>query len=112
MSTISQVTEILQTYGGLESNIPWNHPYWELLTLHRAGVVDAPERVYVRPTAETKAPPSGTPGQIQAKLAQLRTQNRATLLAFGRREPDIPYTNDYWFTKNQILALERELAAL
>jgi hypothetical protein len=111
MTTLEQITKILQTYK-LESNVPWNHPYWELLTLHRAGITDAPERVYVKPMRETKAPPSGTPGQIQARLSQLRIQNRAISQSFGNREPDIPFTNDYWFTKNQITALERELAGL
>jgi hypothetical protein len=111
MTVLEQITGILQFYE-LESNIPLNHHYWDLLNLHRAGVTDAPERVYEPPQAEGKAPPSGTPGQIQARLSQLRNTNRTILNSFGRREPNIPFTNEYWFNQNVIKSLERELAEL
>ena len=111
MNTLEQVSGVLMSYR-LESNIPVNHPYWELLNDFRAGRLDVPVREYRILQPEPKAPPSGTPGQMQAKLAQLRNQNRATMQSFQNREPNIPFTNDYWFIKNQISGLERELASL
>jgi hypothetical protein len=111
MNTLEQVLTILEDYK-LESNIPVNHPYWELLNDFRAGRLDVPVREYRVLQPEPKAPPSGTPGQMQAKLAQLRNQNRMIMQSFGNREPKIPYNDDYWFIKNQISGLERELAAL
>lgn len=109
--TIGQIKKFLMEYK-LESNIPINHHYWDLLTDFRAGKLGISEREYRVLKPEPKAPPSGTPGQIQAKLVQLRNQNRATLQSFGFKEPTIPFTHDYWFIQNQIKGLQRELAEL
>lgn len=112
-STLDFIREILQQYGGLESNVPVNHPYWKLLDKQRAGILDATLEAFDEgPLYSPKAPPSGTPGQIQAKLSATRNQIRSILNSFGGRETNIPFTNDYWFLQNVARSLERELAEI
>lgn len=113
MTTLEQVTAILNNHDGLESNISPFHCYWDLVRQYRSGTDHAELCVFnPAPLNSPKAPPSGTPGQIQAKLALTRNTIRTTLSSFGGRESNIPFTNDYWFLQNVAKSLERELAEL
>jgi hypothetical protein len=104
VSTLENLGVVLKRYGGLESNIPVNHPYWELLRKYRAGILDA----VLDPFEEDgPAPPPPPQAQDKVKLAALRKLCRDTLRDFGS-EPNIPYTHDYWFAMNQIKAIERQ----
>lgn len=102
MTTLEHIASVLKKYGGLESNIPLNHPYWDLVRKHRAGILDAELEPYVEP-----GPTAGPPPQAQdkIKLAALRKLCRDALLLY-KAEPNIPYTHDYWFAMNQIKFIE------
>lgn len=108
MTTLEQIAEILETYK-LESNIPMGHCYWDLLDKYRAGVLEAGECVYNAPLVN---PPPPLPPQAQdaARLALLRTAQRQALQQFGS-EPNIPFTDDYWFRQNVIKSIERQPVA-
>lgn len=102
--TIGQIKKFLMEYK-LESNIPVNHPYWDLLTDFRAGKLDTPEREFkLGPLYQ--APP--TPELYEsAKHSLLRIKIQTILNSYGGKEPNIPFTDQYWFFQNQLKHLDR-----
>jgi hypothetical protein len=105
VSTLENIKTILQRYDGLESNIPVNHPYWKLVSLYRAGVLDAPEEPF---KLDPLYPPPPLPEVYESvKHSLLRVKIQNILISFGGRESNIPYTNEYWFLQNQLKAFDR-----
>lgn len=56
-----------------------------------------------------KAPPENLP--LIQRAAQIRNQLRDIVRDY-KSEPNIPFTHEYWFLKNILSSLEREIAGL
>jgi hypothetical protein len=106
MTTLEQIVRIQQQHGGLESNIPYTHCYWDLVRQYRSGTDHALPCVF-NPEPLNVAPPPPPQAQDKIRLAALRKFCRDTVRDFGG-EANIPYTHDYWFSMNVIKSIERQ----
>lgn len=104
MITLRRIIRTLDEYK-LESNIPVNHYYWDILNDLRAGRLDIPEREF-RLGPLYQAPPAPELYE-SAKHSLLRIKIQIILNSYGNKEPNIPFSHEYWFLMNQLRALDR-----
>lgn len=108
MTTLEQIAKIQKDYD-LQSNVPTNHPYWDLLNKFRGGVNNAPQAQFSLAPLN-QAPPK--PELYEStKHSILRVKISVILLSYEGKEPNIPYTHEYWFLQNQLRHLDRLEAA-